>query len=107
VAGAIQDRGRGYLVGEQSYGKGSVQQWTELPDNQGAVRVTIARWLTPSGRQINELGLRPDFVVELTEDDYAAGLDPQLDMAVKVLLENLTPPPTPIPSPTPTATPVP
>ncbi len=107
VAGAIQDLQRGYLVGEQSYGKGSVQQWSELSDNQGAVRITIARWLTPSGRQINKLGLRPDFIVELTEDDAANDRDPQLDMAVKVLLEKLLPEPTPIPSPTPTATPVP
>lgn len=107
VAGAIQDRQRGYLVGVQSYGKGSVQNYMPLVDNQGAVRVTIARWLTPDGRQIHKIGLRPDFVIELTQEDAAAGKDVQLDQAIKVLLEKLTPPPTPVPSPTPTATPVP
>jgi carboxyl-terminal processing protease len=107
VAGAIQDFQRGYLVGVTSYGKGSVQNFINLGDDQGAVRVTIARWLTPLGRQINGIGLQPDFPVEITEEDLAAGRDPQLDQAVKVLLEKLTPPPTPIPSPTPTVTPQP
>jgi carboxyl-terminal processing protease len=107
VAGAIQDYQRGYLVGVTSYGKGSVQNFINLDNDQGAVRVTIARWLTPLGRQINGVGLQPDFPVEITEEDLAAGRDPQLDQAVKVLLEKLTPPPTPVPSPTPTATPQP
>jgi carboxyl-terminal processing protease len=107
VAGAIQDYKRGYLVGMTSFGKGSVQNFINLDDDQGAVRVTIARWLTPLGRQINGVGLQPDFPVEITEEDLAAGRDPQLDQAVKVLLEKLTPPPTPVPSPTPTVTPVP
>ncbi|MFM8322377.1 MAG: S41 family peptidase [Chloroflexota bacterium] len=107
VAGAVQDRGRGYMVGMQSYGKGSVQNIVPLVEEQGAVRVTIARWLTPNKRQINQLGLRPDFVVELTADELEAGKDPQLEMAVRVLLEQLLPPPTPVPSPTPTVTPVP
>jgi carboxyl-terminal processing protease len=105
VAGAIQDVGRGYLVGAQSYGKGSVQQILNLDDEQGAVRITVARWLTPLGRQINGVGLRPDFPVELTEDDLAAGRDPQLEQAIAVLLQKLTPPPTPVVSPTPTSTP--
>jgi carboxyl-terminal processing protease len=107
VAGAIQDYGRGYLVGMQSYGKGSVQNYVELDDNQGAVRITVARWLTPLGRQIHGVGLRPDFPVEITDEDLAAGRDPQLDQAIAVLLQKLTPPPTPIPSPTPTPTPQP
>jgi carboxyl-terminal processing protease len=107
VAGAIQDYKRGYLVGMTSFGKGSVQNFINLDDDQGAVRVTIARWLTPLGRQINGVGLQPDFPVEITEEDLAAGRDPQLDQAVKVLLDKLTPPPTPVPSPTPTVTPVP
>jgi carboxyl-terminal processing protease len=86
TAGAIQDRGRGLLIGTTTYGKGSVQNWIPLDNDQGAVRVTIARWLTPNGRQINKLGLTPDIVVELTEEDYNAGLDPQLDRAVQELL---------------------
>jgi carboxyl-terminal processing protease len=85
VAGAIQDYARGKLVGIQTYGKGSVQNWIELDNNQGAVRVTMARWLTPLKRQINELGLTPDFVVEITEENVKNNQDPQLDKAVELL----------------------
>ncbi len=85
VAGAIQDYGRGTLVGVVTYGKGSVQNWVPL-SNGGTVRVTIAKWLTPNGRTIHEIGLTPDLVVELTPEDYEAGLDPQLDAAVNLLL---------------------
>ena len=85
VSGALQDYGRAQLVGVTSYGKGSVQIWTPLSDN-GAVRVTIARWLTPNERTIDKIGLEPDVVVEMTEDDYKAGRDPQLDKAVDLLL---------------------
>ncbi len=86
TAGAIQDTGRAPLVGVTTYGKGSVQNWTALADDAGGVRITIARWLTPDGRQISDIGLTPDYVVEMTEDDYAQGLDPQLDKAIEVLL---------------------
>jgi carboxyl-terminal processing protease len=72
VAGAIQDVGRGQLVGTTSFGKGSVQNWIPLVDDEGAVRVTIARWLTPNGRTIHETGLEPDVVVEMTEEDITA-----------------------------------
>ncbi len=85
VAGAIQDYGRGQLVGVTSFGKGSVQNWIELSDNQGAVRVTIAKWLTPNERAIHKIGLDPDVVVEMTKEDYEAERDPQLDKAVEVL----------------------
>ncbi len=85
TAGAIQDMGRAPLVGVTSYGKGSVQSWIALEDYAGGVRVTIARWLTPEGRQISEVGLEPEFVVEITEEDYEAGRDPQLDKAIEVL----------------------
>lgn len=85
VAGAVQDTGRGKLIGVTSYGKGSVQQWIPLRDDQGAVRVTIARWLTPNGRTIHEIGLEPDIVVEMTEEDVAAERDPQLDKAIETL----------------------
>ena len=85
VAGAIQDAQRGTLVGEQSYGKGSVQNWRDLRGDNGAVRVTIARWLTPNGRSIHELGITPDVIVEMTEADREAKRDPQLDKAVELL----------------------
>ncbi|HTX90538.1 MAG TPA: S41 family peptidase [Anaerolineales bacterium] len=85
VSGAIQDYGRGKLIGETTYGKGSVQNWVPLSQNEGAVRVTIARWLTPKGRTIDKKGLTPDIAVTLTQDDIKAGKDPQLDAAIKAL----------------------
>jgi len=87
VAGAIQDYERGVLVGETSFGKGSVQFWLELDDDEGALRVTVARWYTPEGRLIDQEGLLPDFEVILTEEDFEAETDPQLDKAIEVLLE--------------------
>jgi carboxyl-terminal processing protease len=68
-----------------SYGKGSVQMPTTLKNDEGAVRITIARWLTPNGRTINGVGLTPDYEVPLTEEDGAADRDPQLDKAIEVL----------------------
>jgi carboxyl-terminal processing protease len=85
TAGAIQDLGRAELVGTTTFGKGSVQRWAALRDDQGAVRVTIARWYTPNDRQIHEIGLEPDHIVELTEEDTEAELDPQLDKAIELL----------------------
>jgi carboxyl-terminal processing protease len=85
VAGAIQDHGRGKLVGETTFGKGSVQSWIPLMDDQGAVRITIARWLTPNGRLIHQVGLTPDVEVTLTDEDTQAEKDPQLDKAVELL----------------------
>lgn len=87
VAGAIQDHERAPLVGVSTFGKGSVQNWVELSNEQGALRVTIARWLTPDKRQIHETGLEPDYVVEFTEEDYENEVDPQLDKALEVMLE--------------------
>jgi len=86
TAGAIQDHGRGTLVGMTTYGKGSVQNWIELDGDNGAIRVTIARWLTPDSRQINDVGLTPDVQVDYTQEDFDAGLDPQLDKAVEIML---------------------
>lgn len=86
LAGALQDYERAQLVGVITYGKGSVQQWIPLSDENGAARVTIARWLTPDERLIDGVGLTPDFTVELTEDDVAAERDPQLDKAIEVLI---------------------
>lgn len=86
TAGAIQDLSRAPLVGVVTYGKGSVQSWIALEDNAGGVRVTIARWLTPDGRQISDKGLTPEYIVEMTEEDYDAERDPQLDKALEVIL---------------------
>ncbi|MBI4762262.1 MAG: S41 family peptidase [Chloroflexota bacterium] len=87
VAGALQDYGRAQLVGVQTFGKGSVQTIQPLSNNQGAARITIAKWLTPKERLIQGVGLTPDYIVEMTDADYENNRDPQLDKAVEVLLE--------------------
>jgi carboxyl-terminal processing protease len=108
LAGALQDYERATLVGVKSFGKGSVQNWVPLSDNQGAARVTIARWLTPDERLIDHIGLTPDVVVEMTAEDFESQRDPQLDAAVQTLLAQLegnpipTSQPTSIPALTPT-----
>ena len=90
VAGAIQDNERGLLIGEQSFGKGSVQNWTPLEDDQGAVRVTIARWYTPADRQINEVGLKPDIEVIADPEQVDPEVDTQLETAIEALLESIS-----------------
>jgi carboxyl-terminal processing protease len=85
VAGAIQDYERGKVIGEQSYGKGTVQDWRPLSNSQGSVRITIARWLTPEGRSIDKQGITPDLEVNLTKEDRQANRDPQLDAAIREL----------------------
>lgn len=88
VAGAIQDHNRGTLVGTTTFGKGSVQLWIPLKNEQGAVRVTIARWITPNEQQIQGVGLQPDVEVPFTQEDFDNGQDPQLDKAIELLLNN-------------------
>ncbi|MFC1975586.1 S41 family peptidase [Chloroflexota bacterium] len=84
VAGAIQDHKRGTIIGDQTFGKGSVQLPHILSDGS-ELRVTIAEWLTPSSRQIHGEGITPDIVVEMTFEDFEEGRDPQLDRAVEFL----------------------
>ncbi len=84
VAGALQDAKRAPLIGEKTFGKGSVQTTHALSDGS-SVHVTIAHWLTPMGRQIHDIGLDPDIVVPLTEDDATNNKDPQLDRALEYL----------------------
>jgi carboxyl-terminal processing protease len=84
VAGAIQDRGRGILIGEPTVGKGSVQRPYRLRDGS-ELRVTIAHWFTPNSRAINRQGLTPDIEVPWPED-AGPEEDPQLDRAVEYLL---------------------
>jgi len=91
VAGALQDLGRARLVGVTSFGKGSVQNWVELSDDNGAVRITIAKWLTPNERTIHDVGLTPDVEVQLTDEDFEADRDPQLDKAVELIMESTNP----------------
>ncbi len=84
VAGAIQDTGRGKLMGETTYGKGSVQSPQSL-SNGGQLRITIERWFTPNDRGINGVGIKPDYVVVPLPEDQKANIDRQLDAAVKYL----------------------
>jgi len=85
VAGAIQDKGRGLLVGEQTFGKGSVQTPRSLSDGS-LLRITTARWFTPNEQEIHGLGLEPDIVVEFGADSAEAGDDPQLRSAIEAVL---------------------
>ncbi len=84
VAGAIQDYGRGILIGERTVGKGSVQVQYELSDGSG-LRITTAHWFTPHGRLIEGQGLIPDVEVYITDEELASGLDPQLELALDYL----------------------
>jgi len=83
VAGALQDTGRATLVGEKSYGKGTVQTWTDLGE-YGGFRLTIAKWLTPDKRWIHNVGIEPDVPVAVPSDT-PAGEDPVLEKALEIL----------------------
>lgn len=82
TAGALRDNGVARLVGQKTFGKGSVQQLVNLSDH-GVLKVTIARWYTPSGKNIDKEGIEPDTKVARTEDDYKNNRDPQLAAALK------------------------
>ncbi len=84
VAGALKDWGRARIVGVTTFGKGSVQDLTDLADGS-SVKLTIAKWLTPNGSSIDGKGIEPDVIVELTDADYDANRDPQLDKAKELL----------------------
>ncbi len=88
VAGALQDYGRGVLIGTQTFGKGSLNHFRELSDGS-AIYITIGRWYTPNGRRIEGHGLTPDIVINRTEDDIAQGKDPQLERAVEYIKSQL------------------
>jgi len=85
LAGALRDVRGVKLVGEQSFGKGSVQTLKEL--EEGSLKVTVAKWLTPNGTLIEKEGLKPDVEIELTEKDFDEGKDPQLDKAIEIIKE--------------------
>lgn len=88
LAGALQDYGKAVLIGETTFGKGSVQDLIDLEDGS-SVKITIAKWLTPKERMIDIQGIDPDVRVELTIDDYNNDLDPQLDEALRYIKEDL------------------
>lgn len=83
MAGALQDVGRATLVGEKSFGKGSVQTLEELTGGS-TLKITTAKWLTPYDRAINGIGIEPDVNIKLTEEDFKASRDPQLEKALEL-----------------------
>ena len=84
LAGALQEQGVAKLVGTKSYGKGSVQELLPItPDT--SLKVTIAKWLTPNGKSISLDGLTPDYEVKITDNNIAAGKDPQMGKALELL----------------------
>lgn len=85
LAGALAEHGRAVLIGEESFGKGSVQELLPLSGGS-ALKVTVAKWLTPNGHSISDNGLKPSITVARTEEDVAVERDPQLDRAVQYLL---------------------
>ncbi|MFA6227996.1 MAG: S41 family peptidase [Patescibacteria group bacterium] len=84
VSGALKDWGKATLVGMKTFGKGSVQDLTDLPDGS-QIKLTIAKWFTPNGISIDEQGIEPDVKVDLTEEDYNNDRDPQLVKALELL----------------------
>ena len=88
TAGALHDNGYATLVGTKSFGKGSVQQVENLPDGS-ELKVTIARWYTPNGKNIDKQGITPDTVVTVSDQDTAAGRDPQKDKALSLVTSQI------------------
>ena len=87
MSGALREnRDNVTLVGKTSYGKGSVQELIPL-GNTMSVKITVARWLTPKGNQINQKGIKPDVDVDITVDDIKNAKDPQMDKAAELLLK--------------------
>ncbi len=82
LAGALKDNGKASLIGEKSFGKGSVQELVPLTDST-AIKVTIAKWITPGGKNLNKDGLNPDIEVKLSDDDLKNQKDPQMDKALE------------------------
>ncbi len=84
VAGALHDNGAAKLVGVKTFGKGSVQDILNIPTG-GELKVTIAKWYTPNGKNINKEGIQPDTTVNLSDDDLKNNRDPQKDKAYELV----------------------
>jgi carboxyl-terminal processing protease len=84
VAGALQEHNVATLIGEKTFGKGSVQELIDVTEDT-SLKITVARWLTPNGNSLSETGLTPDYRVPLTIEDIEAGTDPQFDAAIEFL----------------------
>ncbi len=88
LAGALRDHRKVKLIGEKTFGKGSVQELERLREG-ASLKITVAKWLTPSGHSISDAGLDPDIVAERTEEDIEKDRDPQLEKAKEILREQL------------------
>ena len=84
LAGALAEHGRAILVGDRTFGKGSVQELVNIT-SETSLKVTIARWLTPNGLSISQDGIEPKFIVKYSPTDREAGRDPQLEKAIEIL----------------------
>lgn len=84
LAGALRDMRGAKLIGDKTFGKGSVQEMEDMKDGS-SLKITIAAWLTPNGDEIDKKGLTPDIEVKLTDDDVKNGKDPQLEKALEVI----------------------
>ena len=84
LAGALRDYKKATVVGEQTFGKGSVQTLKEFEDGS-SVKITVAKWLTPNGDSINDAGIKPEIEVKMEDKDYDEGKDPQMDKAIEIL----------------------
>lgn len=84
LAGALSDYKLAQLVGETTFGKGSIQDYEEFDDGS-SLKITVANWLTPNGELIDGVGIDPDHEIELTIEDYNADQDPQLDKAIEII----------------------
>ena len=84
LAGALRDNRAILLIGQDSFGKGSVQELAKLEEGS-SLKITIAKWLTPEGNLITDKGLEPDIKIEMTTEDYQEDRDPQLDKAIEII----------------------
>jgi carboxyl-terminal processing protease len=93
LAGALSEHGKAILIGENTFGKGSVQELVPVTE-ETSLKVTVARWLTPNGKSISDIGLAPDVEVHLTNEDIEAEKDPQFEGAIEYLNTGTLPKPT-------------
>jgi carboxyl-terminal processing protease len=91
LAGALRDNRSVKIVGEKTFGKGSVQTIEDLKDGS-VLKITIASWVTPNGLILNGNGIEPDYEVEITDEDLENDRDPQLDKAIEVLKSEIAAP---------------
>jgi len=86
VAGSLQDHGRATIIGKKSFGKGTVQEVVDLPEGS-SLRVTVAKWHTPSGKDLSEEGVVPDLEVEMEMEEFVEGRDAQKKRAIEYVLD--------------------